>query len=547
MSDFQQFLIDKRIITNLIKHYGIDLKDKEINDFIHNTIEHLTKIDSKESKHDKEKNDLKNELDSIAQFYEKIVPHSQRKTKGEFFTPIQIVDYILKSVGYTVRHDIEYKKIIDLSCGSGSFIIRAVNILTKKLITLANSKEAAELSAKQAEQIIKSVKDNIFGIDINPIACILCQINIYFALFSLIRIITKNDKDYDVPIFNIVNNDALQLNFNNEYDYVVGNPPYLFIRAIPQEYRKFIEKLPLETNKGQYDYYQIFIELGIKSLKKNGLLGYIIPDYQLALSNRKILRKYIYDSTKIIEIYYSGPQFDKPVVSNIILTLEKESDDINRKLNQIIIKFPLNQSQPDKKILQNLIEHWDYEFLINLNEADIRILDNLNKNFPKLEELIENSDFNIELSRGVELGKEGEVIFCDNCQKYYPLPSKDLICLECRSNLNTNSIEKIIVDEIPDGLELDFKPFIYSLNRYVVKELRYIDMTKKGIKYKNLDIYKNRIVIRQLSQDKLICASYDENSVTSQSFYNLKISSSLVPEFENIYILGLLNSKLLSY
>ncbi|MHA1486664.1 MAG: Eco57I restriction-modification methylase domain-containing protein, partial [Promethearchaeota archaeon] len=201
-----------------------------------------------------------------------MVPHSQRKTTGEFFTPIQVVGYILKSVGYTEQHDIQDKNLIDLSCGSGSFIIQAINILTKKLITLNNSEETAELSAKQAEQIINKIKDNIFGIDINPIACILCQINIYFALFSLIRIITKNNKNYDMPIFNIFNNDAFQLNFNNEYDYVVGNPPYLFIRSIPQEYRNFIEKLPLETNKGQYDYYQIFIELGIKSLKKNGLL-----------------------------------------------------------------------------------------------------------------------------------------------------------------------------------------------------------------------------------------------------------------------------------
>ncbi len=547
MSDFQQFLSDKRIITNLIKHYRIDLKDKEINDFIHNSIEHLTKIDSKESKHEKEKDDLKNELDSIAQFYEKTVPHSQRKTTGEFFTPIQIVDYILKSVGYTVRHDIEYKKLIDLSCGSGSFIIRAINILTKKLITLTNSKETAELSAKQAEQIINSVKDNIFGIDINPIACILCQINIYFTLFNLIKIIIKNNKDYDVPIFNIVNNDALQLNFNNEYDYVVGNPPYIFIRAIPQERRNFIEKLPLETNKGQYDYYQIFIELGIKSLKKNGVLGYIIPDSLLALSNRKILRKYIYDSTKIIEIYYSGPQFDKPVVSNIILTLEKESDEIKRKNNQIKIKFPLNQSQADKIIFQNLIKTWDYEFLINLNETDIRILDHLNTNFPRLEELIESSEFDIRLSRGVELGKEGKVIFCDNCNKYYPLPSKDLKCPECMSILKNNSLEKIVLDEIPDGLESDFRPFIYSMNRYIVNELKYINMTKQGINYKDLEIYKNRIVIRQLSQDNLICASYDDNSVTSQSFYNLKIKSSSVPEFNNLYVLGLLNSRLLSY
>jgi hypothetical protein len=115
------------------------------------------------------------------------------------------------------------------------------------------------------------------------------------------------------------------------------------------------------------------------------------------------------------------------------------------------------------------------------------------------------------------------------------------------SILNTNSIEKIIVDEIPNGLESDFKPFIYSMNRYVVNELKYMDMTKKGIKYKDLEIYKNRIVIRQLSQNNLICAGYNENSVTSQSFYNLKISRSSVPEFNNTYILGLLNSQLLSY
>ena len=550
MSDFQQFLIDKRIISNLITHYKIDLKDKEINDFIHNTVEHLTKIDKigiKEINQNKEKVDLKYELDFIAEFYEKIVPHSQRKTTGEFFTPIQIVDYILKSVGYTDQHNIQDKKLIDLSCGSGSFLIRAANILTKRLITETKSNENSELFPNQAEQIINKVKDNIYGIDINPIACVLCQINIYFTLFKLIKIIIKNYKDYDIPIFNISNKDALQLNFNHKFDYVVGNPPYLFIRAIPQAYRNFIENLPLETNKGQYDYYQIFIELGIKSLKKNGFLGYIIPDSLLALSNRRILRKYIFENTKIMEIYHSGPQFDKPVVSNIVLTLEKESDEKKRKNNQIKIKFPLTQSQPDNFIVQNLIEHWDYEFLINLNENDLRILDHLNTNFPRLEELIENSKFNIRLSRGVELGKEGKVIFCDNCKRFYPLPSKDFTCQECMSILNTKSIEKIIVDEIPNGLESDFKPFIYSMNRYIVNELKYINMTKKGIKYKDLEIYKNRIVIRQLSQDNLICASYDENSVTSQSFYNLKIHESSIPEFNNTYILGLLNSKLLSY
>ena len=547
MSDFQKFLIDKGIITNLLKHYGIDLKDKEIIDFIHNTIEHLTKIDSKEVNHDKEKDDHNYDLDAIAKYYQKIVPHNQRKTTGEFFTPIQIVDYILKSVGYTGQHNIQDKKLIDLSCGSGSFIIRAINILTKKLITLNNSKETAELSAKQAEQIINKIKDNIFGIDINPIACILCQINIYFTLFSLIRIITKNDKDYDVPIFNIVNNDALQLNFNNEYDYVVGNPPYLFIRAIPQERRNFIEKLPLETNKGQYDFYQIFIELGVKLLKKNGVLGYIIPDSLLALSNRKILRKYIYDSTKIMEIYYSGSQFDKPVVSNIILTLEKESDDRKRKNNLITIKFPLTQSQPDNMILQNLIEHWDYEFLINLHQRDIEILDHLNSNFPKLSDLMNDTRFSISLKRGVEIGKNGYVIYCEMCQIYQPLSKKHLVCKTCGSPLNEKLIDNMILERIPEGHQEEFQRFLYSMNRYSANNFKYIRLGMKGIKYKGEDTFNNRIVIRQISQENLICATYNEDAWTSQSIYNLEIIRTPVLEFNHYYLLGLINSHLLSY
>ncbi|MBY9009905.1 MAG: N-6 DNA methylase [Candidatus Lokiarchaeota archaeon] len=547
MSDFKDFLIERGLISTLMKQYGINMKDNEVNDFILKIVENLSKIDSKEI-YPKEQGDKQRfDLDIIAKLYEKVVPHSQRKTMGEFFTPIHIVDYILKSVGYTDQHDIENKILIDLSCGSGSFLIRAVNVLTEKLGKQLKLKENSEPTAKQAKDVINKIKVNISGIDINPIACILCQINFYIIFFDLFNIILEVDKEYEIPVFNIYNKDTLQFNFNIKYDYVIGNPPYLFIRAIPQDYRKLIEKLPLETNKGQYDYYQLFLELGIKILKKNGLLGYIIPDSLLALSNRKMLRRYIYNSTKIREIYYNGPQFDEPVVSNIIITLEKESDEVKRKSNLIKIKFPLTQSQADNNILQNLIEHWDYEFLINLNENDLRILDHLNKNFPRLEQLIESSKFSIRMSRGVELGKEGKVIFCDNCNRFYPLPSKEFKCPECMSILNPNSIEKIIIDKIPNGLESNFKPFIYSMNRYVVNELKFIDITKKGINYKGLDIYKNRIVIRQISQDNMICATVDDYAITSQSYYNLKIISSSILEFNNKYLLGLLNSQLLSY
>ena len=537
MSDFQKFLIDKGIISNLIKRYGIDLKDNVVNDFIHNMVKNLTEIESKEI-HD---------LDILAKSYEKIIPYSQRKTMGEFYTPIQIVDYILKRVGYTERQDIDNKKLIDLSCGSGSFLIRAVKVLLEKIRKHIKLKENSELTPKQAMEIINKIKSNISGMDINPIACILCQINFYYTLFELVKIILESDKDYQIPVFNILNKDTLQFNFNDKYDYVVGNPPYLFIRAIPYDYRKLIEKLPLETNKGQYDFYQLFMEIGIHILKLNGLLGYIIPDSLLALSNRRILRKYIYNSTKIREIYYSGPQFDEPVVSNIVITLEKESDEIKRKNNQIILKFSLDQSQADNVILQNLIEKWNYRFLINLNEQDREIIEFLTLNFLELNDLEIKPNFKIDIWRGVELGKNGKVIFCNTCNKYFPLPNNNYICKECKSELNNDSIESIIRKSSKDDQKKNYKPFLYSINRYQVKELKYINTTKQGINYKELNRYKNRVIVRQLAQNSLICATYDKGSLTSQSLYNLKILKSPIAEFNNYYLLGLLNSQLLAF
>ncbi|MHA1931947.1 MAG: TaqI-like C-terminal specificity domain-containing protein, partial [Promethearchaeota archaeon] len=93
-----------------------------------------------------------------------------------------------------------------------------------------------------------------------------------------------------------------------------------------------------------------------------------------------------------------------------------------------------------------------------------------------------------------------------------------------------------------------FRLFVDSIQRYQIRKYKYIEVEKNGINYKNSEIYEDRIIIRQLSQNNLICATYDNNlSLTSQSFYNLKICQSPVKEFNNLYLLGLINSLLLSY
>jgi len=93
-----------------------------------------------------------------------------------------------------------------------------------------------------------------------------------------------------------------------------------------------------------------------------------------------------------------------------------------------------------------------------------------------------------------------------------------------------------------------FQLFVYSINRYQKTQYKYIDTSKVGIIYKDINLYEDRIVIRQLSQKNKICATYDKNlSYTSQSYYNLRVIKSSIDEFNNFYLLGLFNSMLFSY
>jgi predicted RNA methylase len=535
MKNFINYLKKENILEAIIKNSNLGLLREEDKKFIENLLENI----QKEINHYDKSSDL------LGSLYENALEHEERKRLGEFYTPTSVVNYILNAIGYKNKNDIDNKKIVDLSCGSGSFIIQAIRVLLNCYKKIYNRKQIYDFTKEEAEIIIQKVKENIYGVDINPIACVLCQINIHLLMFELYEIMKKDEKNYKFPQFNIININALNFNLGNVFDFVIGNPPYLFIRDIPPDHRKLIENSDFVTNKGQYDYYQIFIELGVKLLRNKGKLGYIVPDSILALSNRSLLRSFIYNTTKIKEIYQTGSKFDDPVVSNIILILEKEENQQLREKNTIKVKL---SSQVEKEIHQGILKQWDFKFLIHLDDTDISILENLDRNFPKLKDLNKKKEFKFSLSRGVELAKTGEIVFCERCELYFPVPKKALICTECKSRLKSEHIESIIYPKIPKKENNNLKRFISSINRYEIKEKNYIDISKEGINYKNLDIYDNRIIIRQLSQNNLICATYDENlALTSQSFYNLKIIQTPLPEFNNFYMLGIINSKLLSY
>ena len=246
--------------------------------------------------------------DILGKLYEQFITREERKKLGQFYTPESVTDYILDQIEYT--KNIDDKKIIDISCGSGGFTTRAANRLINKLKNNTNKKE-----------VIEKVISNVYGMDINPFACYLAETNMLIQLLDLIVEVKKENPKYIIPkikIFqtnsmetpSLLSNDEQEVKdiknktgrFTEGFDFVVGNPPYLEAKKMDIGTKKLcIETCPNVAN-GAFDLFVCFIDKGLRLLKTNGKLGYIFPNKFLIANYAKKMREELLDKYTIKEI-----------------------------------------------------------------------------------------------------------------------------------------------------------------------------------------------------------------------------------------------------
>jgi len=104
--------------------------------------------------------------------------------KGQYFTHPDIVNFMLKQVGYDsveikkrLKEDKDSISLIDPSCGSGTFLYSAVR----------NIIDAIPNGSQQASKTIeKLINDNIFGLDIEEFPLYLAEMSIIMRMLPLI-------------------------------------------------------------------------------------------------------------------------------------------------------------------------------------------------------------------------------------------------------------------------------------------------------------------------------------------------------------------------
>lgn len=275
--------------------------------------------------------------DILGKLYEQFITREERKKLGQFYTPESVIDYILDQIEYT--KNIDDKKIIDISCGSGGFTTRATNRLINKLKNNTNKKE-----------VIEKVISNVYGMDINPFACYLAETNMLIQLLDLIVEVKKENPKYIIPkikIFqtnsmetpSLLSNDEQEVkdiknktgHFIEGFDFVVGNPPYLEAKKMDIGTKKLcIETCPNVAN-GAFDLFVCFIDKGLRLLKTNGKLGYIFPNKFLIANYAKKMREELLDKytiKEIIDVSECGV-FENVSVYPVIMVIQNKNPQAN--------------------------------------------------------------------------------------------------------------------------------------------------------------------------------------------------------------------------
>ena len=325
------------------------------------------------------------------------------------------------------------------------------------------------------------------------------------------------------------------------FDVVIGNPPWVHDMTENEKmyYTKAYRLFKIEPNT-----FQLFIEKSASLIQKSGLFGFIIPSMLRLKENYIPLRKFLIETTEILEIDDVGYAFDVQMPA-MILIYRKNTPRSGGKTKLVYADYTsfLEGRFTCLYVPQEQFQKIDgYKFVFLSYDLINKLLEE--KSTVPLGLLLDDK-----LSkRGVEIGTKGKVMKCPNCNKWSFFSTKKNRCPHCKYPISTSGVQSdflIVSKPRPDLITL---PLIMGedIDRYFIKGFHYLKLGYEGIKYK-LPVYDNERILVRETGNRITAALGPEKVATLRTIYNLKLNRDALKEVDPKYVLGILNSSLINF
>lgn len=352
---YRKALHDKLNITDkaeLAKSYVVDTKKFALSKLKYTVqkLEGLSFVDGKNSLSGK---------DILGDFFEGIIRSGFKQTKGQFFTPINVVKFMLwalqadKLAVKRIKEDKVIPYMIDPSAGSGTFLIEYMKFITYTMKyqnrkaggrynqLLGTSREV--IDKVESDWFYPDYRENkwaktyIYGSEINFNLGTATKVNMILHGDGSTNIFVKDglapfrkyEKATEPNALNqyVTQNLYKNKEVNEQFDIILTNPP--FSVELDNDTKKTVTKDFIFGEKKNSE--NLFIERWYQLLRENGRCAAVLPESVFDTTENKYIRLFIFKYFKVKAVV-SLPQLTfEPYTStktSILFIQKKTSEEI---------------------------------------------------------------------------------------------------------------------------------------------------------------------------------------------------------------------------
>ena len=304
----------------------------------------------------------KTDLDSKGRAFETFMGSYFRGDFGQFFTPRNVVKFIVDCL--PIKND---RKVLDSSCGSGGFLLYALDKVRKQASEYfdSNTVEHFRYWHEFAEQ-------KLFGMEINEQIARSAKMNMIIHDDGHTNVISSDGLLHSETIIKNSGNQGFEY---GSFDFIITNPPFGSMvkqteSAYLHQYKLGLkekgwlstDKNKAPTNRDSQSTEVLFIEQDFKFLTDGGFLAIVIPDGILTNSSLQYVRDEIMKNFRIVAVV-SLPQTafaaNGAGVKSSVLFLRKLSAQQRSDFQSKILKLQSDIKRENNYL--NTVSAWEQE------------------------------------------------------------------------------------------------------------------------------------------------------------------------------------------